>query len=66
MRDSLKKVGLDFGLTPEGVRYALTNYQKIICEATGGKLSKLSYDAGFVLEEIEEYYRWLFEVRDTK
>ena len=58
--DSIKKLGDDYGLTPEGVRHAIEAYQTIICEITGGKLSKLSYDADFVLEEAEEYYRWKY------
>ena len=57
MRDSLKKLGYDYGLTPEGVRHAIEVYQDIICEITGGKLSKLTYDSDFVLEEAEEHYK---------
>ena len=60
MKDSLKKLGDDYGLTPEGVRHAIEAYQDIICEITGGKLSKLTYDADFVLETAEEYYRGKF------
>ena len=56
MKDSLKKLGDDYGLTPEGVRHAIEAYQDIICEITGGRLSKLTYDADYVLEEAEEYY----------
>ena len=58
--DSLLKLGNDYGLTPEGVRHAIEAYQEIICEITGGKLSKLTYDAGFVLEEAEKYYEWKY------
>ena len=42
MRDSLKRLGEDYGLTPEGLRHAIEAYQDIICEITGGKLSKLT------------------------
>lgn len=58
-KDTLKKVADDFGLTVEGVRYALSQYQKVICELTNNKMSKLTYDAkticGVVYEEFEEY-----------
>lgn len=56
MKDNLKKLGDDYGLTPEGVRHAIEAYQDIICEITGGRLSKLTYDADYVLEETEKYY----------
>lgn len=59
-QDSIEKLGTDYGLTPAGVRHAIEVYQKIICEITGGKLSKLTYDADFILEEAEEYYKWKF------
>ena len=55
--DSLEKLGDDYGLTPAGVRHAIEAYQKIICEITGGKLSKLAHDAYYVLEEAEEHYK---------
>lgn len=57
MKDSLKKLGDDYGLTPEGVRHAIEAYQDIICKITGGRLSKLTYDADYVLKETEEYYK---------
>ena len=44
------------GLTHEGVDFALSQYQKIIFEITHGMLSKLTYDAQFVLQTAQE--RW--------
>ena len=41
----LKKIAENHGLTPEGVDYALTQYQIVISEITHGMMSKLSYDA---------------------
>jgi len=61
MRDSLKKLGEDYGLTPEGVRHAIEAYQDIIREITGGKLSKLTYNVNYVLDEAEEYYKRKYE-----
>ena len=62
--DSLEKLGNDYGLTPEGVRHAIEAYQDIICEITGGKLSKLTYDADYVLEEAEEHYKWKYGIEE--
>lgn len=58
--NSLIKICDDYGLTAQGLRHAIEAYQDIICEITGGKLSKLTYDASFVLEEAEEYYKWKY------
>jgi len=54
MKDSLKKLGDDYGLTPEGVRHAIETYQKIICEITGGRLSKLTYDTDYILGQAKQ------------
>lgn len=53
---TLEQVAEYHGLTPEGVDYALRQYQIIICEITHGMLSKLSYDAHDVLRTAQE--RW--------
>lgn len=54
--DRLSKICADHGLTPEGVEFALSQYQKVICEITHGMLSKLTYEADHVLEVAQE--RW--------
>ena len=53
---TLEEVAERWGLTPEGVDFALEQYQKIICEITHGMLSKLTYDAKYVLQVAQE--RW--------
>lgn len=53
---TLKEVADNHGLTPEGVDYALRQYQIVISEITHGLLSKLSYDAHDVLRCAQE--RW--------
>ena len=58
MKDNLKKLCDDYGLTPEGVRHAIETYQKIITEITGGRLSKLTYDVDYVLEEARLFDRY--------
>lgn len=52
----LKEIAENHGLTPEGVNYALTQYQIVICEITHGMLSKLSYDAKYIIHTAQE--RW--------
>ena len=53
---TLKEICENHGLTPEGVNYALEQYQKVICEITHGLLSKLTYDADDILRLAQE--RW--------
>lgn len=53
---TLKEIAENYGLTPEGVDYALTQYQIVICEITHGMLSKLSYDAKDIIRTAQE--RW--------
>ena len=53
---TLKEIAENHGLTPEGVEYALTQYQIVICEITHGMLSKLSYDAKDIIRTAQE--RW--------
>ena len=51
---TLKQVAERWGLTKKGVDHALEQYQKIIFDLTNGKLSKLTYDAGYVLSVIHD------------
>ena len=53
---TLEEAAERWGLTPDGVDFALEQYQKIICEITHGMLSKLSYCAKDVLRVAQE--RW--------
>ena len=52
----LEEIAEKHGLTPEGIDYALTQYQIVICEITHGMLSKLSYDAKDIIRVARE--RW--------
>ena len=52
----LKEICDNHGLTPEGVDFALRQYQTIVSEITHGWLSKLTYDAKYVLQTAQE--RW--------
>ena len=53
---TLKQIAENHGLTPDGVDYALRQYQTVICEITHGMLSKLSYDARDILRVAQD--RW--------
>ncbi len=53
---TLEEIAENHGLTPEGVDYALTQYQIVICEITQGMLSKLSYDAKDIIRIAQD--RW--------
>ncbi len=53
---TLEEVAENHGLTPDGVDYALRQYQIVMCEITHGMMSKLSYDAKDVIQIAQE--RW--------
>lgn len=53
---TLEEVAEKYGLTSEGVDYALAQYQIVLCEISHGMLSKLSYDAKDVIRISQE--RW--------
>lgn len=52
----IERIATDYGLTVDGVSFALDQYQTIISEITHGLLSKLSYRANDVLQVAQE--RW--------
>lgn len=64
--DTIQQIGADYGMNIEGVRHAIEAYQDIICEITGGRLSKLTYDARFVLEEADKYFRWKYGIKENE
>ena len=53
---TLKQIAENHGLTPDGVDYALRQYQTVISEITHGMLSKPSYDARTILSVAQD--RW--------
>lgn len=53
---TLKQVAEKYGLTQDGVDYALNQYGIVISEITHGLLSKLTYDAYDVIQCAQE--RW--------
>ena len=66
---TLEQVAADYGLAPDGVSFALEQYQKVIVEITHSRMSKLSYYANDILsvandvrcdgcEYTEEVVKW--------
>lgn len=55
MRKSLRKIAEEHGLTRDGVEFALDQYQKVICEITGNRMSKLSYYARDIIAVANDY-----------
>lgn len=47
----------DFGLTPEGVRFALEQYQDVVSTLTNGRFSKLTYPAGLIIDTAMDCFR---------
>ena len=48
-KNKLKAVAEKYGLTQDGVDFALSQYQKVICDITHSRMSKLSYYANDIL-----------------
>lgn len=53
---TLESICEKYGLTEEGVDFALSQYELVINEITHGLLSKLSHDAEYIIQTAQE--RW--------
>lgn len=51
---TIEKVAEDYGLTVDGVSYALEQYGKVIYDITNGMLSKLDYCAEDILRLVND------------
>lgn len=51
---TLKKIADKYGLTKEGVDFALSQYQDVIYAITNGRMSKLCYYSADILSEAED------------
>lgn len=56
MCKALDDYGIDSTNPVESLQFVLAQYQKIICELTHGRLSKLTYYANDVISEVESIY----------
>lgn len=45
----------DYELGPEDVRFSLRQYSIVICDITGGRMSKLGYKAEDILRVMRDY-----------
>lgn len=50
----IERVASDYGLKVDGVRFALEQYQTVICEITRSRMSKLSYFANDIIQLANE------------
>lgn len=56
--DKLKRLLEDYGFDDEdGLRFALDQYQKIICELSHGDLSKFTYEADYLIEHFTQKFK---------
>ena len=46
----------DYGFTPFALRDIIRNYEQVLLNCTGGKLSKVNHDPDYVTETIAEYF----------
>lgn len=51
---TIEKIAADYGLTVDGVAFALDQYQTVICEITHSRMSKLSYYARDILSVADD------------
>ena len=51
---TLKKIADKYGLTKDGVDFALSQYQNVISEITHGRMSKLCYYSADILSVAED------------
>ena len=58
--DRICEIAEKYGLTQEGVDYALEQYQNVIVEITDGFFSKLTYDARTICNKAYECYEAAF------
>ena len=42
----------DYEMKPEDIRFSLEQYQKVICELTNNRMSKLNYYAKDIIDEV--------------
>lgn len=63
---TLKEVAENYGLTPDGVSFALDQCQKVICEITHGRMSKLSYYADDILRVANEIECDYCEIKEAQ
>lgn len=52
----LKEICDNYGLTPDGVDFALSQYQKVICELTNGRMSKCTYSAVDIIHTVTDVF----------
>ena len=53
---TLEEICEKYGLTAEGVDYALGQYGRVICELTNGRMSKCTYSATDIISQVTDVF----------
>ena len=56
-----RKLDRDCGYEPDAYSFIIGEYEKVLCELAGGKLSKPTYYASYVIQTAEERYAEIYE-----
>jgi len=65
-KTALEELAENHGLTPDGVGFALDQYQTVICEITHSRMSKLSYYARDILSVANDVQCNGCELKETQ
>jgi hypothetical protein len=60
------KLYRDYEYSPATIAFILDNYQDVICEATGNRMSKLTYYSKSVMNEINNHYEEIYQSEVNK
>lgn len=56
-----RKLDRNLGYEPDGYAFIVGEYEKVLSELTGGRLSKPTYYANYVIAEVEARYAETYE-----
>lgn len=59
-----RKLDQNFGYEPDEYTFIIGEYEKVLTDLTGGKLSKPTYYANAVIAEVEARYAEIYEEND--
>ena len=59
-----RRLDKDYGYEPDGYAFIISEYERVLCELTGGKLSKPTYSAEYVITTVEDRYAEIYEEND--
>ena len=56
----------DYEMKPKDIRFSLEQYQKVICELTNNRMSKLNYYAKDIINEVSNCFSDGCELQEEK